>query len=372
MGKPNSKAQLIKLANKFGTPLFIISRSKLLKEATRFRTLLPRVTPYYAMKANSHPEILKVFTGAKLGFDVASKPEIESVLNLGVPPTRLVFANTVKRPEALSFAKSKGVSLMTFDAEYELHKIAKHCPGAKVLVRIKVPNIGSIVELSVKFGVEPADAIPLLIKAHQLGLKSVGVSFHVGSQCTHVENYIEAFEMVSIIVRDARLKQLPLEIVDIGGGFPIQHFDKEKDSFNQMAPRLNKEMNRLFDSSVQIIAEPGRALVGPACTLIMRVIGKSIRANKHWYYLDDGVYGALSGIVYDHCKYQFKVFRRGHPQISTLAGPTCDSFDIISLSEDLPELEFNDIIYVENIGAYSIASATEFNSIPKAKVVAVD
>jgi ornithine decarboxylase len=178
--------------------------------------------------------------------------------------------------------------------------------------------------------------------------------------------------MASIIVRDARLKQLPLEMVDIGGGFPIRHFDDDKDIFGQMAPRLNKEMNRLFDSSIQIIAEPGRVLVGPAGTLVMSVIGKSIRANKHWYYLDDGVYGALSGIVYDHCKYQYKVYRRGHPQISTLAGPTCDSFDIISLSEDLPELEFGDIVYVDNIGAYSIASSTEFNSIPKAKVIAVN
>lgn len=370
--KPNSRLQLMKLADKHGTPLFIINRTKLIKEAMRFRTLLPRVTPFYAAKANSHPEILKIFAGVKLGFDVASKPEIESVLNLGVPPSRLVFANTVKRPEALSFAKSKGVNLMTFDAEYELNKIAKYCPGAKVLVRIKVPNVGSIVELSVKFGVDPADAIPLLIKAVKLGLKPVGVSFHVGSQCTQIENYLEAFEMASIIVRDARLKQLPLEIVDIGGGFPIRHFDDDKDLFGQMAPRLNKEMNRLFDSSIQIIAEPGRVLVGPAGTLVMRVIGKSIRANKHWYYLDDGVYGALSGIVYDHCKYQYKVLRRGHPQISTLAGPTCDSFDIISLSEDLPELEFGDIVYVDNIGAYSIASSTEFNSIPKAKVIAID
>ncbi|MCX7919616.1 MAG: type III PLP-dependent enzyme [bacterium] len=372
MSISRSKPQIATLAKKYGTPLFVINRSRLRKEVNRFRMLLPRVQPYYAVKANSHPEIIRFFARANLGFDVASQAEMESVLAAGVSPTRLIFANTVKRPEALIYAKSKGITLMTFDSEYELLKIAQYCPGAKVLVRIKVPNVGSIVELSVKFGVEPADAIPLLIKAHKLGLKPTGVSFHVGSQCTHIENYIEAFEMSSIIIRDARLKQIPLEIVDIGGGFPIRHFDNEKDLFNQMAPRLNKELDRLFDSSVQIIAEPGRILVGSSGTLIMRVIGKSIRANKHWYYLDDGVYGALSGIVYDHCKYQYKVLRRGHPQISTLAGPTCDSFDIISLSEDLPELEFNDIVYVENIGAYSIASATEFNSIPKAKVIVVD
>jgi ornithine decarboxylase len=221
--------------------------------------------------------------------------------------------------------------------------------------------------------VDPADAMPLLIKAKKLGLEPVGVSFHVGSQCTHVENFVEAFEMAAIIVNDSRLKGMPLHIVDIGGGFPIRHFDAEKkDPFEQMASTLNREMNRLFDSSVELIAEPGRSLVGPAVTLVTRVIGKAIRENKHWYYLDDGVYGGFSGIVYDHCKYQYRVFKRGETQISTLAGPTCDSFDIIARSEELPELEIGDIVYVENIGAYSTASSTYFNGFPPAKCVMIN
>jgi len=361
--------QLEELANRYGTPLFVISKSKLEENLCLFKQLLPRVSPFYAIKANPNEKILELFAEKNLGFDVASVNEIESVLKLGVPPDKLILSNPNKSIQLLQFAKEKNVSLMTFDSEYELAKIARYFPEAKVMVRIKVPNIGSVVELSLKFGAEPPDAIPLLIKAIKLGLKPVGISFHVGSQCTKIENYIEAFELTSIILKDAKLKMIPLEIVDIGGGFPIKHFDYEEDIFSSMASLINDELDRIFDSSIRIIAEPGRVLVGPACVLIMRVIGKSIRMNKHWYFLDDGVYGCLSGIIYDHCKYQYKVLKDGPTQISTLAGPTCDSLDVISFSEELPELEIGDIVYVENIGAYSLATATNFNSIPPANVV---
>ena len=359
------------LVRRHGTPLVTISRSAILGQLERFREALPRVEPFYAVKANSHPEVLKTMVSAGAGFDVASVAEMRAVLAAGARPNQIIFANTIKPAGAIAEAAKAGVDLMTFDSEYELDKIAEQAPSTRVIVRIKVPNVGSIVELSLKFGVEPADAIGLLIKAHKLGSRPAGVSFHVGSQCTHVENFIQALEMAAIIVRDARLKQLPLEIVDIGGGFPIAHFDHEEDPFVPAAGVIAKEIDRLFDPNVRIIAEPGRFLAGPAATLIMRVIGKAIRENKHWYYLDDGVYGGLSGLVFDHASYQFKVARGGRRQLSTLAGPTCDSFDIIARGEDLPELEIGDVVYVDNIGAYSVASATNFNGLPPPKVVMV-
>ncbi|MEO0079174.1 MAG: type III PLP-dependent enzyme [candidate division WOR-3 bacterium] len=359
------------LVRRHGTPLFIISRTLLLEQLGRFRKLLPRVEPFYAVKANPNPSILKLLVRAGLGFDVASAPEIKWTLEAGASPDRLVFANTMKSSEAIRFAYQHGVRLMTFDSEYELQKIARYAPGTSVLVRIKVPNVGSIVELSLKFGADPGDAVPLLLKARRMGLVPVGVSFHVGSQCLHGDNYLDALEMVKIIINDAALKQLPLEMIDIGGGFPIRYFDTDEDWFASMAPAINLELDRLIPSSVRVIAEPGRAIVGPACILVMSVIGKSIRNNKHWYYLDDGVYGALSGIVFDHCKYQFEALKKGPPLLTTLAGPTCDSLDIISNSEELPELDFGDLVFCRNIGAYSIAHATSFNGIPPAKAVLV-
>lgn len=359
------------LVKKHGTPLFLISKQGLIDQYEKFRRLMPRVTPYYAVKANSDPELVKTFIKCGTGFDVASQYEMELCLKLGASPDKIIFANPIKRPETMKFAMEKGIDLTVFDSEYELYKIAEHAPGSRVLVRIKVPNVGSVVELSLKFGAEPTDAILLLIKAHKLGLKPTGIAFHAGSQCTHIENYIEAFEIASIIMRDAKLKQIPLSIIDIGGGMPIQHFDDDEDYFSKFGPQLSKEIDRLFDKSVQLIAEPGRTFAGPACTLITRVIGKSIRENKPWYYLDDGVYGALSGILYDFCKYQYNCFKKGLTHISTLAGPTCDSHDIIARSVELPELDIGDVICVPNIGAYSIASTTWFNGIPPAKVVAV-
>lgn len=359
------------LVKKNGTPLFVIFLTKLEERIRIFKEMLPRVEPFYAIKANPHPSILKFLIKKDFGFDVASRNEMETILKLGGKPEKMIFANTIKSPESLKISQKNGVDLMTFDSKYELAKIAKYYPGARVLVRIKVPNVGSVVELSLKFGVEPAEVVGLLIKAIKSGLKPVGVSFHVGSQCTEVANFIEALELSSIIFKDALLKKIPLEILDIGGGFPITHFDNETDLFPAMAEKVSVEIDRLFDKNIRVIAEPGRYLVGPVCNLITRVIGKSIRNNKHWYYLDDGVYGCLSGIVYDHCKYQFKVFRKGQTQLSTLAGPSCDSFDVISFSEDLPELEFGDIVYVENIGAYSIATATNFNSISPARTIVI-
>ncbi len=359
------------LVKRHGTPLVIISKKLLIEQVKKFRRLLPRVIPHYAVKANSNDDLVKTFIKLGTGFDVASQYEMELCLKHGARPDRIIFANPIKLPETMKFAMSKGITLTVFDSEYELYKIAHYAPGARVLVRIKTPNIGSVVELSLKFGAEPTDAIPLLIKAHKLGLKPTGIAFHAGSQCTHIENYIEAFEMGAIIMRDAKLKQIPLSILDIGGGMPIRHFDDDEDYFSRFGPQLSKEIDRMFDPSVKVIAEPGRAFAGPACTLVTRVIGKSIRENKPWYYLDDGVYGTLSGILYDFCKYQYNVFRKGLTHISTLGGPTCDSHDIIARSVELPDLDINDVVYVPNIGAYSIASTTWFNGIPPAKVVFV-
>jgi ornithine decarboxylase len=363
--------RLRNLVRRHGSPILAISRSTLRAQLGRFRKALPRVEPFYAVKANSYPEVIKTLVSAGAGLDVASKAELEAGLAVGARPDRIIFANTIKPVEAIRAAAKNGVELTTFDSEYELDKIAEHSPRSRVLVRIKVPNVGSIVELSLKFGVEPADAIPLLIKAHRLGLRPVGLSFHVGSQCTRIGNYIDSLEMAAIIVSDAKLKRLPLEIVDIGGGFPICQFDHDEDVFDKMAGTISRELKRLFEPNIRIIAEPGRFIVGPAATLVMRVIGKAIRENKHWYYLDDGAYGTLSGIVFDHAKYQFGALRNGRRQLSTLAGPTCDSLDIIARGEDLPELEIGDIVYASKIGAYSMASATRFNGIPSAEVVIV-
>ncbi len=359
---------LIKL---HGTPLLVIDKARLIEEHNRFRKLLPRVRLFYAIKSNPHADIIKTFRDLGASFDCASEGEIRHVLNQGVHPERIIFANTIKRPEALKFCKKTKIDFVTFDNEPELYKIAEHAPGCRVLARLKVGNIGSIVELSLKFGADQDQIVPMLVKAKALGLKPEGISFHVGSQCTNIENYYRAFEVSAGLMKEASARGVPFKCVDIGGGFPIRHFDTDTHTIETFGSKLRRELDRLFPKEIDIIAEPGRALSGPAGILITRVVGRAIRNNKNYYYLDDGVYGDFSGIVFDHCKYDFKALKRGQKFATILAGPTCDSFDTISLSEDLPELDVNDVVYVPSIGSYSCASAVVFNGIPPAKVIVV-
>lgn len=358
---------------RLATPVMLIRKNVLEKQYERFRKHLPQVIPYYAIKANPHPDVIKTFARLGSHFDVASANEMFLVLGLGVSPARIIFANTIKSAEDLQAAYKAGVNLMTFDNEPELYKIAKHAPGARVLVRIKVANSGSIVELSLKFGADPDQAVFLLRKAKALGLLPEGVCFHVGSQCTNADNYSQALEMAAQIFKEAREEGLKLQILDIGGGFPIRHFDHENGpDFETIARKIRGELVRLFDKKVKIFAEPGRFFAGPAGILVTQVVGRTFRNNKNYYYLNDGVYADFSGIVFDHAKYELKTLRRGQKFLSTVAGPTCDSFDIIALSAELPELEVGSVVYVKNIGAYSSASAVPaFNGFAPAKVVLV-
>ncbi|PIU40016.1 MAG: type III PLP-dependent enzyme [Candidatus Omnitrophica bacterium CG07_land_8_20_14_0_80_50_8] len=380
LSPPKSKADgsfvenLIRaMMKKHRSPLVIIRRAVLEKQYQRLRECLPEVTPYYAIKANPHPAVIKVFIKLGASFDVASASEIRQVLALGASPAKIIFANTIKSIEDIACARRRRVKLMTFDNEPELYKIAKVYPGAQVLVRIKVANLGSVVELSLKFGADPDQGFYLLRKAKTLGLVPMGVSFHVGSQTSNVENYLQALEMTAGIFKEAKENGVLLKIVDIGGGFPIQHFDDEVGvNFERMAAQIRRQMKALFDKPIRFIAEPGRFLVGPAGILITQVMGRTFRNNKNYYYLNDGVYADFSGMVFDHCRYEFKTLRRGQKFLSALAGPTCDSFDTLSLDEEIPELYVGDVVYVKNIGAYSCASAcANFNGFPPAKLVLV-
>ncbi len=369
-GTENLIRQMMK---KHKTPFMIIRKSTLEKQFNRFRKALPEVTPYYAIKANPHPRIVKAFAELGAYFDVASAAEMKLVLKQGAKPSHIIFANTIKSKEDLVTARKRRVKLMTFDNEPELYKIAESFPGAHVLLRLRVANRGSVVQLSLKFGAEPEQGFYLLRKAKSLGLVPKGISFHVGSQSTNVENYLQALEITAGIFKEAKENDMPLSIVDIGGGFPIPHFDNEIGiNFERMAAQIRKQMKELFPKHTQFIAEPGRFFAGPAGVLVTQVVGKAFRDNKNFYYLNDGIYQDFSGMMFDHCKYEFKTLRRGQKYMSVLAGPTCDSLDILSSNEEIPELYVNDVVYVKNIGAYSCASAVpNFNGFEPAKIILV-
>jgi ornithine decarboxylase len=170
------------------------------------------------------------------------------------------------------------------------------------------------------------------------------------------------------VFREAADRGFKMTLIDIGGGFPAP-YDTQVKPFKVLAKRINAELERLFPKDIEILAEPGRFLVATAGTAVAKVIGKAVRDGKQCYYVDDGVYHTYSGIIFDHCHYPLKAFKKGDTQICSVFGPTCDALDTISLSEQLPELDLGDYVYSENIGAYSHASSTWFNGFPPAKVV---
>ncbi|MBE3109393.1 MAG: type III PLP-dependent enzyme, partial [Acidobacteria bacterium] len=252
-----------------------------------------------------------------------------------------------------------------------LRKIAQHAPHAGVVLRLRVPNTGSMVELSSKFGCDAGEAVGLILEAFRLGLEVEGLSFHVGSQCTNFENYVQALNIAAAVMKEAKARGYEIKILDIGGGFPVR-YDRHVRPFSQLARMINAEIDRLFAKDIQILAEPGRFMVATAATLVARIIGKAVRDGKTCYFIDDSVYHTFSGIIFDHCQYHIKAFRKAEPEICAVFGQTCDGLDTISQSEALPDLAIDDLVYSENIGAYSHASSTWFNGFPPAQVVHVN
>ena len=369
---------LLKLIEQHGTPLFILDHDKIRENYRTFKKYLPRVQCYYAVKANSTQQIVETLFKEGSSFDVASYNEFMQVYQYikhfdkkdkkHFVWDKIIFSNTIKDKATLSKIKQYK-PLMTYDNSDELTKIKNHCETAGLIVRLKVPDTGSQVEMSSKFGAEPADAQKLIQQAFDIGLNVEGISFHVGSQCTNFDNFTAALAVTSEIFNDARKKGFGLNLVDIGGGFPVP-YDPQVPEFTILASLLNSEFKRLFPDDIEILSEPGRFIVATAATLVSEIIGKARRDGKVFFHINDGVYHTFSGVVYDHWIPNFRALKEGDQEICAVVGPTCDSFDKITLSADLPaNLEVGDFLFTENIGAYSTASSTKFNGFDGAKII---
>jgi ornithine decarboxylase len=374
-------SRLQKLAKQHGTPLFVIDHDELRRNYREFRKYLPRVQVYYAVKANPDPEIVRTLYKEGASFDVASMPEFMIVHEniKGLPAKKrqdwiwdkIIYANPTKPVDTLE-KLNKYKPLVTFDNLEEIRKIKQHAPNAGLALRLKVPNTGAMVELSSKFGAAPGEAVDLILAADKLGLTVEGISFHVGSQTTNFENYVQALSLTASIFKEAQDRGYrKMNLVDIGGGFPAP-YDATVKPFRELAKVINRELDRLFPKDIQVLAEPGRFMVASAGYAVSSVIGKAVRDGKPSYYINDGVYHTYSGVIFDHCKYPIKAFKKGPTQLSAVFGPTCDALDVVSMAENLPALERDDLVYSVNIGAYSHASATYFNGFPPAKVIHVN
>jgi ornithine decarboxylase len=374
------KSDLERIAREHGTPVVVIDHESIRRNYASFKRHLPKVQAYYAVKANPAPEIVRTLYKAGASFDVASFPEFMLVYdNVKRLPAKarqdfvwdkIVYANPIKPEETLR-ALDRYRPLVTYDNRAELAKIKAHAPHAGLALRLRVPNTGSVVELSSKFGCEPGEAADLVDEAFAMGLVVEGLSFHVGSQCTNFENFVQALNMAAAVRTEAASRGHEINILDIGGGFPVP-YDRHVKPISALARVVNAEIARLFPPGIEILAEPGRYLVATAAIAVARVIGKAVRDGRVCYYIDDSVYHTFSGSIFDHIQYHHKAFKRGKTEISAVFGQTCDGLDTISRAENLPDLEIGDLVYSENIGAYSNASSTWFNGFPPAKVVHVN
>jgi ornithine decarboxylase len=373
---------LKKLAGQHGTPLFVVDHDELRRNYATFKKYLPRVQAYYAVKANPDPAIVKTLFETGASFDVASMPEFRIVYEYikDMPDKqrqdwiwdKIIYANPIKANETLQ-ELNPYKPLVTYDNYEEIRKIKKHAPQAGLALRLKVPNTGAMVELSSKFGAAPGEAVDMILAADKVGLTVEGLSFHVGSQTTNFKNYVAAINLAANIFKEAKDRgYTKMNLLDIGGGFPAP-YDETVKPFRELASIINREINRLFPKNIQILAEPGRFLVATAATAISKIIGKAMREGKLCYYINDGVYHTFSGVIFDHCHYHMKSFKRGPTQICSVFGPTCDALDVVSMAEELPgDLQLGDLLYSEQIGAYSHASSTWFNGFPPAKVIHVN
>ena len=308
--------QLQTIARQCGTPVVVIDHDILRRNYATFKKHLPKVQAYYAVKANPAPEIVRTLYRAGASFDVASLPEFMLVYeNIKHLPARqqqdfiwdkIVYANPIKPRETLQ-ELDKYKPLVTFDNSEELGKIKKYAPNAGLVLRLRVPNTGSMVELSSKFGCEPGDAVDLVDEALRAGLTVEGLSFHVGSQCTNFHNFVQALNMAAAVMKESKVRGHEIKILDIGGGFPAP-YNRYVRSFAALAKRINAEIDRLFPKDIEILAEPGRFLVATAATSVARVIGKAVRDGRTCYYIDDSVYHTFSGIIFDHCRYHVERF----------------------------------------------------------------
>jgi ornithine decarboxylase len=271
------KTSLLKdLAQKHGTPLFVVDHDEVRSNYAAFRRYLPRVQPYYAVKANSDPAILRTLYAAGGSFDVASIAEFKLVYNniRNLPSDarqnyiwdKVIYSNPIKDQRTLE-ELDRYKPLVAFDNQEEIKKIRKHAPHAGLALRIRVPNTGSMVELSSKFGASPAEAVDLIAMAFDAGLVVEGLGFHVGSQCTNFENYVQALSISAAIIEEAETRGYSMKLLDIGGGFPVR-YDRHVRPFRELAKILGPELNRLFPKSMEILAEPGRFMVGTAATVV--------------------------------------------------------------------------------------------------------
>ncbi|QEK05677.1 type III PLP-dependent enzyme [Treponema phagedenis] len=375
MSEKNWK-KVLDFSEKLQTPCVIINLEKIKKNYLELKQLFPDADIYYAMKANPHEEILKLLIGLGANFDIASRYELDKILSLGVPPECLSYGNTIKKAKDIAYFYEKGVRLFATDSKEDLKNLAKYAPQSRVFVRILVENTNSADwPLSRKFGCHPDMAYDLCVLAKEMGLIPYGISFHVGSQQRDIGQWDDAIAKTKYLMRSLEEEEdIKLEMINMGGGFPAPYITPTN-KLSEYAREITRYLDDDFgNEKPHIILEPGRSLVGDSGVLVTEIITISRKNNTalhRWVYVDAGVFNGLTETLNENIKYPIftsKDESAGKWGEVVLAGPTCDSMDIMykDYKYTMPiSLKSGDRLYFLSAGAYTASYASvEFNGFP--------
>jgi len=350
------------------TPYLVTDLDVVASRLSAFIAAFPGVQPFYAMKCNSSPEILRTVAAGGGGFEIASLGELRTLQMLGVDPADVLYSNPVKPPRHIAEAYRAGLWRFSFDSPNELRKLAEHAPGSAVYLRLRVDDSTSVFPLSRKFGAELADARELMLLARRLGLRPYGVTFHVGSQCGSPAAWRSAIALVGVLMTELSADGIRLRMIDIGGGFPARYVTGAP-SIEAFGDLVISALDELLPYRPGLVAaEPGRHLVAESAVMAASVIGREVRGGENWLFLDVGAYNGMMETVQTPTGWDYPLWTSlaGHaelPQLSfTVTGPSCDSSDTMFHGVRLPAtIDVGDIVYIGSAGAYTLSYASAFN-----------
>ena len=364
--------EIEQLVAQYGAPLMVLDCEAIRRQYQALKNALPNVTLHFALKPLPVAAVVRTLLAEGASFDLATSGEIDLVASEGVPSERTIHTHPIKRDSDIRDALAYGCTVFVVDNINELEKFIAYKDQAEILVRLSFRNTEAFADLSKKFGCSPETAIEIISYAQQLGIRIKGLSFHVGSQSPNPTKYVEAINACAKIILQVNELGLPaLSTLDIGGGFPVP-YSAEVLAIDVFCAPINVALAQLPET-MQILAEPGRFIVASCVTSVASIMGQAVREGKTWYYLDDGIYGSFSGLVFDEAVYPIDSAKQDFTRFeSVLAGPTCDSIDIVSESIMLPKLNNGDLIISRMMGAYTLATATDFNFFKRAEVVVLN
>lgn len=365
------------LAQEHGTPLLIFDARKMKEQYQRLQQALPGVHFYFALKAAGHADAVRVIQSCDGYLDVATTGEIELVKQVGFPMDHCMHTHPIKKQQEITEAYQNGLRRFVVENKSELAKFASLPKDIELLIRLSFPNPEAGSDLSYKFGATEDDGKELVRLAHQQGTTVAGFCLHVGSQIHSAEAHEIAINK-TVAIMDELEKELGItfSVLDIGGGFPIEYREAVP-TLEAIADKIRPLIEPLMDRFT-ILAEPGRFIAGPSAMLVTSVVGTSERYERPWYYIDDGLYGAYSIMIYDRMQPHLFAHKELTSDIpaeqlkqSVLAGPSCDSIDVIAHDYPMPDLTIGDLLVSPMMGAYSSVSGTTFNGIPLTKIVTI-